>query len=436
MNQSKLIHPFAIILHVTNLQIYRATSFAFALWWLATASQAELAPLPASSSLIADLDRQNLTALAQGDRGVCSLFAITGLAEVESYRDESAPHRRLSEEYLIWAGRRISGSHGDQAMFYIATAGLNALGVCPDALMPYAESTDPQREPSAEAQAMARDFGQRWQIHWIKRWSLEAPLDENQLLDIKRALVAGHPVACGMRWPKKPRGSELLEVPGAEEVFDGHSVMLVGYQDDPAVKGGGMLRFRNSFGADWGDHGYGAISYAYAAAYANDAVWLSLGKPGSETPAVRYEAEDLKVTAKEQCSAGPQKMNGYGVKMWSGGAQLFCGAKQGGWVELEFAAPESGRYRLRALATAAPDFGMVQAALDEEKLSPEFDLYCGRVSPAGSLELGEHELTQGAHRLRISAVGKNPFSQGYSFGVDTVDLMHAEVAQTAQAKAE
>ena len=75
------------------------------------------------------------------------------------------------------------------------------------------------------------------------------------------------------------------------------------------------------------------------------------------------------------------------------------------------------------LATAGPDFGTIRMALDGKRLEPQFDLYCGRVSPSGTLELGTHTFTAGEHRVRFSAVGKNAASEGYSFGIDAIDLL-------------
>ena len=85
--------------------------------------------------------------------------------------------------------------------------------------------------------------------------------------------------------------------------------------------------------------------------------------------------------------------------------------------------PKAGRYRLRVLASAAPDFGIVRAALDGKSLGAAFDLYAGRVCPAGSLELGTFEMPAGPHRLRVTAVGKNAASQGFAFGLDALDLL-------------
>jgi len=54
-----------------------------------------------------------------------------------------------------------------------------------------------------------------------------------------------------------------------------------------------------------------------------------------------------------------------------------------------------------------------------------FDLYSGRVSPAGSWELGVHEFAAGRHTLRFIVVGKNPAAGNYYFGLDAIDLLPA-----------
>jgi hypothetical protein len=370
--------------------------------------------------LTGDFARLGLTPLDQGNRDVCSLFAITALAEFESAKTPGTPHHRLSEEFLIWAADRATGLTGDQAMFYKAVAGLNGLGICTADRMPYVSQPDLNRKPSAAALNEARKLDQRWRVSWIKRWSLDSRLTDGQLAEIKLALANRHPVACGLRWPKSLAGYKLLTVPPADQVFDGHSIALVGYTD--AKNGDGVFRFRNSSGPNWGQRGYGDMSYAYLRAYANDALWLQCGAPDSETPTFRFEAESLPVLGTQRCRVNPQAMNDYGVGMWSGGTQLFCGAERGGWVELGFDVPQPGRFRVRMLGTAAPDFGVVRLALDGKALPDEIDLYSGRVSPAGGFELGTHELDAGKHRLRIAALGKNAASKGYFFGLDTLDL--------------
>jgi hypothetical protein len=398
--------------------------FLTGLFAVATATAVRGEPPPATVDLGPEFQKFGLTALAQGDRGDCSLFAVTALAEIELARNAPDDVHRLSEEFLIWAAHAASATEAsDQAMFYQALHGLNAEGICISKLMPYARKHDGGHKPSKEALADARTRSERWKIHWIKRWDAGTGLHPGELTEIKQALTHGHPVACGLRWPKKLDGHELLHVLPAGEVEDGHSIAFTGYRDDTKDPGGGILYFKNSFGPRWGNQGYGVMSYAYATAYANDAVWIQLGSPHSEKPLVRFEAESLPILARSQCDCSRQEMKGWGRGMWSHGEQLFCGARNGGSVTLGFKVDRPGKYRVRVLATAAPDFGKIHVALDGRPAGSTFDLYCGRVSPSGSLELGTHQLAAGEHEIRIAVTGKNAASTGHSFGIDAIDLL-------------
>jgi hypothetical protein len=382
--------------------------------------------LPTKVDLSEEFDKLALPARAQGTRDVCSLFAVTGLANFEYARHEPQDHTQLSEEFLIWAAKKATGKSGDQAMFYEALCGLNHFGICSDRLMPYVHAADQQHQPSAQAVAEARRLCERWKVVWIKRWGLKNPLTDHQLHEMKQALAAHHPVACGMRWPKADKnGHSLLKVLRPRQVEDGHSILVTGYIDDPEFAGGGKFLFRNSWGTEWGDHGYGEMSFGYMRAYANDALWMQLGSEKSEVPKQRFEAESLPVLAHEHCSAAPQTMKDYHAAMWSGGKQLFCPADKGGLVELGFHVGQAGKYGVRVLATAAPDFGIVRIGFPKLERAHEFDLYSGRVSPSGSLELGVFDLNAGNYNLRFTAVGKNQSSDGYKFGIDAIDLISA-----------
>ncbi len=383
----------------------------------------ERANLPGRINLVPQFQELGLAPRAQMSRDTCSLFAITALAEFEYARVADPPRRRLSEEFLVWAANEATGRRTDQAMFYEAVHGLNALGICTEELMPYSSTTDAKRMPSSAALADAKVLSGRWMARWIKRWDLKSPLSDTEVLAIKEALSRGYPVACGLRWPKGFRGHELRDVPPPDRVFDGHSIILVGYIDDLKSSGGGTFLFRNSAGPRWGDGGYGAMSYAYARAYANDALWLQLGPPNSEVPVERFEAELLTVLARERCDVSQQQMGAWGRLMWSQGRQLFCRTQKDGFVELGFTVSKTGSYRVRALATAAPNFGTIRIALDGDARGPIFDLYSGRVCPSGSLELGSHELAAGKHRFRVTAVGKNVTSANYFIGLDSIDLI-------------
>jgi len=148
---------------------------------------------------------------------------------------------------------------------------------CSDQLMAFVATSDPNRVPSAKAIADARLLRERWKVEWIRRWDVKNSMTDQQFHAIKQALADHHPVASGLRWPKKLDGYKLLKVLSPHDVEDGHSIVFTGYTDDPKEAGGGLFQFRNSWGEDWGQHGYGEMSYGYARAYANDALWLHFG---------------------------------------------------------------------------------------------------------------------------------------------------------------
>ncbi len=388
----------------------------------ARSQRAPGAALPAAVDLVPEFEKLGLTTLAQGERDVCSLFAITALAEFESGRHRTKPGGRLSEEFLIWAANKATGRSGDQAMFYEAVHGLETLGICRAGLMPYLPTADARREPTPRALANAKELAGHWRVHWLRRWNVARPLDDSELKGIKHALASGHPVACGLRWPKALEGDVLREVPSPRDVFDGHSIVLVGYADNPAQNGGGMFVFRNSAGPGWGKNGYGRMSYAYVHAYSNDALWLKYEPGRPEAPLERFEAESMAVVSRHRCESSVQEMAEWGAPMWSGGRQLFCRAEPGGSVTLELANRRGGRCRLRVLATAAPDFGVVRVAIDGKRLGHDINLYSGRISPSGAIDLGPIDLPAGRHALRLTSVGKDPASGNVWFGIDAVEL--------------
>ena len=396
---------------------------------VAAATQApaqEKPELPAKVSMVGEFQKFGLTPGEQGDRDVCSLFAVTGAAEFEYSKRGGHGPLRLSEEFCIWAAHDASGVPGEQSMFFMAVQGLNAFGLCEQSLMPYSSKGNSRTRPSAEVLAAARELDQRWRIHWLKRWDVKTKLSDVEITEIKKALANDHPVACGLRWPKKLTGSAIMSVPSANQVEDGHSILFVGYEMNSTAPGGGVFIFRNSWGPKWGDGGYGTMSFGYAKAYANDALWLQLERRGAEVPIERFEAENLPILAAERCQGSPQSMKDFGGGMWSHGKQLMCDAQKGGSVELGFDVNKGGTFRLRVLATAAPDFGTVHMLLDGKRVGPRFDLYCGRVSPSGSLELGNFEMAAGRHRLRVVAGDKNATSEGFKFGLDAIDLLPAK----------
>ncbi len=204
---------------------------------------------------------------------------------------------------------------------------------------------------------------------------------------------------------------------------DGHSIAFVGYEDDAGKPGGGIFRIRNSWGPQWGDGGYGIMSYDYVRAYLNDALWLYWGPPHSEVPRERFQANAMPLRARNRCEISTQAMKPWGSGLWSHGKQLFCRAEPKGFVELEFQVREANSYRLRVEGTVAPDYGIIRMALDGKPTGRQFDLYSGMVGPSGPLELGVHDLAATKHTIRFTAVGKNAVSENFWFGISAIDLL-------------
>ena len=57
-------------------------------------------------------------------------------------------------------------------------------------------------------------------------------------------------------------------------ITGGHEMLIVGYQDDASVAGGGYFIVRNSWHKDWGQEGYCKMPYAYAELFLNEATTI------------------------------------------------------------------------------------------------------------------------------------------------------------------
>jgi hypothetical protein len=142
------------------------------------------------------------------------------------------------------------------------------------------------------------------------------------------------------------------------------------------------------------------------------------------------EGETLVASARATAgTAKTQNMKNFAGGRWSGGAQLFwTGGKTGDSLELEITAPAAGADTLEAVFTRAPDFAIVQLALDGKDLGPPLDLYqFAKVTTTGVIEHKLGALSAGAHKLVIRITGTNPSAVQKSFvGLDYVRLVKSE----------
>lgn len=243
--------------------------------WVEAAASAATNDGPATLATKIDLRPQfemwGLKPRQQGNRPTCSVFTFTGALEF-ALAHQRQQGERLSVEFLNWAANQTRRGARDGGFFSEMWNGFAKYGICAEPEMPYQAEFDSTRLPAPEARADAKGklaLGLR--LHWIKAWNVNTGLSGDEFAAIRRTLNEGWPVCGGLRWPKQDKWQkDVLQMCPPEEVFDGHSVLLVGYQDDTDQPGGGVFIFRNTnrSGRD------GFMPYHYAQTYMNDAVWI------------------------------------------------------------------------------------------------------------------------------------------------------------------
>ncbi|MCC2672469.1 MAG: Papain family cysteine protease [Armatimonadetes bacterium] len=224
-----------------------------------------------SVDLRPQLTKWGLETRPQGSRGTCSVFAMVGAIEFATAAKQGRG-TPLSVEFLNWAAHRAVRRRADGGFFSEIWQGYEKFGICPEEALPYRPAFDPELLPQVSAVRKAqeaRSLGLRMQ--WIKEWDVRTGLTDAQLAGVRATLASGSPVCAGLRWPKRERwDAGVLRMCEPDAVFDGHSVLLVGYRDDSTQPGGGVFLIRNSSGPSRD----GALPYAYVRAYANDAAWV------------------------------------------------------------------------------------------------------------------------------------------------------------------
>jgi len=268
-------------------------ALVFALDARQSAIVARGADLASAVDLRPQIKERGLAVRDQGDRLTCSVFAMTFLIEYQAIGSREAPRGLdLSEEYLNWAGNELAGPpFQDGGKFSRFINAFETWGIATAAQMPYRGRFDPA-DPVAPTQAViasARSaFASRYPFTQIKSWDNSTGLTGSQLRTILDMLRAGRPIAASAWWQYNYVTDDVAGVPLARDypraqnsvfmdapMFDGHSIDLVGFREDPQFPGGGYFIFRNSYGSDFGHDGYGFVSFNYIRTFTTAAVAIS-----------------------------------------------------------------------------------------------------------------------------------------------------------------
>ena len=192
----------------------------------------------------------------QGNIGSCTGHAIVGAMEyLENKQSESfADFSRL---FVYYNERLMEGTveHDAGARIRDGIKVVANTGCCIEGLWPY-EVSKYKDKPTQDAYDNAAN-------HKILEYRRVTSFD-----DLKAALAEDNPVVFGFTvyesfMSQAVAKTGLMPMPGRNERSEGgHAVCAVGYDDETKT-----VTVRNSWGPNWGDHGYFHMPYAYISNY-------------------------------------------------------------------------------------------------------------------------------------------------------------------------
>ena len=235
---------------------------------------------PESESVIGvDLRPKMPEVRSQGNRPTSVAFSACALREalLHSGNDKVGS---LSPQFLYWKCKERDGEPKEEGTrIGIALEVLREFGIPPGRMWRYSPSPDPtgnegQGPPAKESTLMSKATSYK-----INRYIRLRSRDARALravLDAENAIGFAVNTFAAWDYPTTVLSGEIpLPLPG-ENTDGGQAIVLAGYEDNPALPGGGAFIFQNSWGAGWGTHnrygaGYGTLSYAYVALYGLEA---------------------------------------------------------------------------------------------------------------------------------------------------------------------
>lgn len=197
---------------------------------------------------------------SQGRIGSCTANAGVGLIEYFERRafGQFADASRL---FLYKVTRNLLGWKGDTGAYLRTTMKAMAVfGVLPEHYYPYVESRFDE-EPTA----FDYSFAQAYQSISYFRLDQAGMAPDKVLARIKAFIRAKYPSMFGFTVYNYGNAAGELAFPGPNDrVLGGHAVIAIGYDDNRQIGPyKGALKVRNSWGASWGEMGYGWLPYQY-----------------------------------------------------------------------------------------------------------------------------------------------------------------------------
>ncbi|MEJ6486848.1 C1 family peptidase [Nostoc punctiforme UO1] len=221
----------------------------------------------------------------QGSLNSCTAFAAIALLEYFENRS-FGKSIDASPLFLYKAARNKMNLEGDVGVSIRETIKVLALfGVPPEESWPY-EEDKVDEEPPPYCYAYAQNY------KTLKYFLLDYAgiTTESLLFQVKAVLAAGFPCIFGLTLytsayeeTNSTKGHIPYPDPNKDKIVGGHTAVVVGYDDYKFIRcadrkhySRGAFLIRNSWGIEWGRHGYGWLPYDYVLAGLTSAWWSLL----------------------------------------------------------------------------------------------------------------------------------------------------------------
>jgi C1A family cysteine protease len=187
--------------------------------------------------------------------GSCVAHATAGAVEFDIIKNggDAATPSRL---FIYYNARDLDGTTSLDVgtTIHSGVKGASLFGACPEALWPYDVNKFALKAPATCYSDAEKCRVADAKVMWVR----------HTLSDLRSALAAGYPLICGIAVyasfeTPETMGSGVVKLPAkGETLLGGHAILIVGY--DNAKQ---QFIFRNSWGPEWGDKGYGYLPYQY-----------------------------------------------------------------------------------------------------------------------------------------------------------------------------
>lgn len=221
------------------------------------------------SETVVDISQFCTSVKDQGSIGSCTAHAVVACVEYihKKYGGEEAEDI-FSERFTYYVTRvniaETLATEDNGAYVRDALKSIIKYGTCRESNCPYID-TGHQSDYAEPPQQICYTEASKFQaLRYAKFPDVPSILERTNLMaSFKKHLSDGIPIICGIDcyaniWDAADGVIPPLPNNGDAEIIGGHSILLVGFDDNRR-----LFKFKNSWGPSWGDNGYGYLPYDY-----------------------------------------------------------------------------------------------------------------------------------------------------------------------------